>query len=53
MHCTSCANIISKELQKNDFVTQAVVSFSSHKANIEFDETKIKEDDIIKVIKKT
>ncbi len=53
MHCTSCANIISKELQKNDFVTQAVVNFSSHKANIEFDETKMTEEDIIKVIKKT
>ncbi len=52
MHCTSCANIISKELNKNKSINNATVNFSSCKAMIDYDETKISSDELIKIIKK-
>ncbi|MFZ2984733.1 MAG: heavy metal translocating P-type ATPase, partial [Candidatus Moraniibacteriota bacterium] len=53
MHCSSCANIIEKQLKKVPGVKQANVNFSAEKASILFDEsvssTKMLMDAIAKV----
>lgn len=51
MHCASCAIIIDKTLSKKEGVKGANVNFSTSKATVEFDETKIKENEIITAIK--
>ncbi len=38
MHCSSCANIIERQLKKTPGVKQATVNFSAEKASILFDE---------------
>ncbi len=38
MHCSSCANIIEKQLNKTPGVKKATVNFSAEKASIFFDE---------------
>jgi Cu+-exporting ATPase len=53
MHCSSCANIIERQLKKVPGVKQANVNFSAEKASILFDEnvssTKVLMDAIAKV----
>lgn len=39
MHCSSCANIIERQLKKVPGVKQANVNFSAEKASVLFDET--------------
>lgn len=39
MHCSSCANIIERQLKKVPGVKQANVNFSAEKASIQFDES--------------
>lgn len=51
MHCASCAIIIDKNLRKKEGVTNSNVNFSTSKATIEFDDTKVKEDDLISAVK--
>ena len=50
MHCASCAVIINKALEKKDGVKSANVNFSLAKASVEFDEKKIKREDLIKIV---
>ena len=46
MHCNSCAKKIEDSLE--DYVKSVSVSYSGSKAEIEFDENKISEKEIIK-----
>ena len=52
MHCSSCALIIEKSLNKVDGVKEAHVNFASEKASIIFDASVTKEADLIKTVKK-
>ena len=52
MHCTSCAGIITKNLQKLPGVAQAQVSFATEKAQVTFDPNQTNETAIIAQIKK-
>ncbi len=47
MHCSSCANIIERSLQKTPGVKQANVNFAAEKAAVIFDESKISTADLI------
>ncbi len=51
MHCTSCSKIIENSLTKNSAISKAQINFWNNKALIEFDETKINEEEIIQIIK--
>jgi len=50
MHCASCATLINRSLSKSDGVTEANVNYATAKARVVFDEKKLSEDDLIKVI---
>jgi sulfite exporter TauE/SafE/copper chaperone CopZ len=50
MHCNSCTTLIEKELE--DKVNSIRVSYANEKAEIDFDENKISEEEIIKSIRK-
>ncbi len=50
MHCASCALNIEKSLKKLEGVQDANVNFSIARATVEFDENKIKEENIVKSI---
>jgi len=52
MHCASCAVIIENALRKEEGVVSVSVNFTSEKAGLEFDETKIALEEIKKVIEK-
>ncbi len=52
MHCSSCSKLIESSLNKNEFVHDAKVNFWNNKALIEFDETKISEDEIMTLVEK-
>ena len=52
MHCSSCSKLIETTLNKNDFVNVAVVNFWNNKALVEYDETKISENEIIALVDK-
>ena len=51
MHCVSCSTLIEKSLKKLDGVKISNVNFSTSNANIEYNESKISENDFIKKIK--
>ena len=51
MHCSSCANIISRELKKVPGVNDATVNFASEKANITHDDAS-HPDHLIAAVKK-
>ncbi len=50
MHCASCANILTKALQKVPGVSSATVNYATQKASVDFDEAKAQEQDLIKAI---
>jgi len=52
MHCSSCANIIERSLKKVPGVKQASVNFAAEKANIIFDESQIKTQNLIEAVAK-
>lgn len=52
MHCTSCAGIITKSINKLPGVTDAQVSFATEKARVSFDPRQTSEAAIIAQIKK-
>lgn len=52
MHCTSCAAIIEKSLQKISGVTKANVNFAAEKALVFYDQNTVTTDDLISTIKK-
>jgi len=53
MHCTSCALIIEKSLNKVAGVKEAHVNFAAEKASIVFDETSVKPGALIEAVKNT
>src|SRR3989339_1762596 len=50
MHCASCAVSIERSLQKQDGVKSATVNYAMGKAYIEYDEKKVKVEDIDKAV---
>ena len=52
MHCTSCAINIDGELEDTDGIKEATTSYAKLETNVSLDEKKIKEADIIGIIKK-
>jgi len=50
MHCASCAVSIERNLQKQDGMKSANVNYAMGKAYIEYDENKVKEEDIAKAV---
>jgi len=53
MHCSSCANIIQRELKKVPGVTDATVNFASEKATITYDHDMAHMDHLMGAVKKT
>lgn len=52
MHCSSCASIIERSLSKTLGVSSVNVNFAAEKANIIFDETQVKTQDLIEAVSK-
>ncbi|MCX6799686.1 MAG: heavy metal translocating P-type ATPase [Candidatus Falkowbacteria bacterium] len=51
MHCASCASVIERSLKKTPGVKEGNVNFAAEKASILFNETEVKPDELIAVIK--
>ena len=51
MHCGACATGIQMLLTTTDGVQSASVSYDAKEGEVEFDETKVKLDDVLKSIK--
>ncbi len=51
MHCASCVTILTRALNKVKGVKEATVNFSTEKATIDYDESRVKESDLISTIK--
>ena len=51
MHCGACATGIQMLLTTTDGVQSASVSYNAKDGEVEFDETKVKLDDLLKSIK--
>jgi len=52
MHCSSCVNTIEKEIKKLDGIKKAIVNFAMQTALVEYDDKKLKIDDIFKAVEK-
>ncbi|NGX33798.1 MAG: putative copper-transporting ATPase PacS [Candidatus Anoxychlamydiales bacterium] len=52
MHCASCVNSIETEIKKLDGIKKININFASAKAFVEFDENKLKDEDIFKAVEK-
>lgn len=52
MHCSSCASIIQRELQKVAGVDDATVNFASEKANVTYGPGNVQIDELISAVKK-
>ena len=52
MHCNSCAMLIENELQEKTGIKKSSIDYASEKAEIEFDDKKISEQEITETIKK-
>jgi len=53
MHCSSCALIIEKSLSKTSGVKEVHVNFAAEKALVTYDESIIKTESLVEVVKKT
>lgn len=53
MHCTSCAMNIDGELEDTEGVKNAKTNYAKQESEVEFDEEKVSQVDLIKVIEKT
>ncbi|MDP2091089.1 MAG: heavy metal translocating P-type ATPase [Candidatus Gracilibacteria bacterium] len=53
MHCSSCSKIIESNLSDNPNIITSKVNFGNNKAIVEYDENKITESEIIKIIHKS
>ena len=51
MHCDSCAVGIQMVLQNTEGVIKSFVDYEKKSAEVEFDEDKIKTEDLIKLLK--
>ncbi|NGX30462.1 MAG: putative copper-transporting ATPase PacS [Candidatus Anoxychlamydiales bacterium] len=52
MHCASCVNSIEKEIQKLDWIKKVNINFANSKALVEFDDKKLKDEDIFKAVER-
>jgi Cu+-exporting ATPase len=52
MHCTSCANLIERQLKKVPGVTAANVNFAAEKAMVIYDPSQAKGEDLLAAVKK-
>lgn len=52
MHCTSCAMNIDGELEDTDGVKNSNTNYAKQHTEVEFDEEKLDETQIIEIIKK-
>ncbi|MGV8172396.1 MAG: heavy metal translocating P-type ATPase [Candidatus Woesearchaeota archaeon] len=50
MHCASCSALINRSLSKTDGISEANVNYATAKARVVFDEKKLSETDLIKII---
>jgi P-type Cu+ transporter len=50
MHCASCAVLINKSLSKTEGVSEANVNYATAKARVVFDDKKLSEADLIKIV---
>jgi P-type Cu+ transporter len=50
MHCASCATLINRSLSKTSGVSEANVNYATAKARIVFDDKKLSEKDLIRII---
>lgn len=53
MHCTSCAMNIDGDLEDTDGVKCATTNYARQESEVEYDESKLKSEEIIKIIEKT
>ena len=53
MHCSSCAMNIDFDLEDLEGVTSVKTSYAKEECEVEFDEEKVKSEDIFITIKKT
>lgn len=53
MHCASCVSHIEGDLSKTKGVKNARINFALEQGNVEYDESQISVEDIVKVVKKT
>lgn len=53
MHCTSCALTIDMDLEDLDGVKKAQTNYGKGETEVEFDEDKVKTDQILESIKKS
>lgn len=52
MHCSSCALTIDMDLEDLEGVKQSKTSYAAQVTEVEFESDKVKEEDLIEVIKK-
>lgn len=52
MHCPSCETLISDSLKELDGIKNSKVNHKKGIVKVKFDDSKIKEEDIVKVIEK-
>ncbi|NGX27878.1 MAG: putative copper-transporting ATPase PacS [Candidatus Anoxychlamydiales bacterium] len=52
MHCSSCVNTIEQEIKKLDGINKANVNFAMQKGFVEFDDTKLKIEDVFEAVRK-
>ena len=50
MHCASCSTLINRALTKTEGVSEANVNYATAKARVVYDEKKLSEEDLIKVV---
>jgi Cu+-exporting ATPase len=50
MHCASCATLINRSLSKAEGVSEANVNYAAARARVVFDEKKLTELDLIKLV---
>jgi len=51
MHCASCSTLINRALSKTKGVSEANVNYATAKARVVFDDKKLSEKDLIKIIR--
>ncbi|MGV8150857.1 MAG: heavy metal translocating P-type ATPase [Candidatus Woesearchaeota archaeon] len=50
MHCASCSTLINRSLSRAEGVKEANVNYATGKALVIYDESKLKDDDLIKIV---
>ena len=53
MHCTSCAMNIDGELEDTEGIKVSNTNYAKQETEVEYDEEKVKLDDIVRIIEKT